>query len=325
VTGRILFEPDLDTSILKTRQIGLIGYGSQGRAQALNLRDSGFAPLIGLRPGPSFETASRDGFAPASPQEVSSASDIIMLLTPDETHAEICDRIVTPSARDGTHIGFSAGFSVHYGVCRIRKGLRPILAAPKGPGSVLREKYKQGMGIPALVAARDGDAEGLEIAKAYATALGCARAGVVVTTFREEAIADLFGEQSVLCGGLVELMKGAFGVLVDRGYAPEVAYIECVSEVEYMASLIARVGLADLEKHISSTAFYGGVTRGRRVIDRGTRKRLESVLDEIESGRFYEEFRRSVELAGSRRPGSGDLERMERARTAFRTESEDAR
>jgi ketol-acid reductoisomerase len=247
-----------------------------------------------------------------------------MLLTPDETHAKICDQVISPSARNGSYIGFAAGFSVHYGVCRIREGLHPILVAPKGAGSVLRERYNSGRGIPALVAARPGDAAGLEIAKACAKALGCASAGVVTTTFREEAIADMFGEQCVLCGGLVELMKAAFDILVERGYRPEVAYIECVAEVESMASLISRVGLADLGRHISSTAFYGGATRGCRVIDSATRKRLEGILDDIESGRFYAEFRRHTGPAGDRRPDRGEFERMERARKAFRTEDRDA-
>jgi ketol-acid reductoisomerase len=325
VIRRILFDRDLDTSVLKTRRIGIIGYGSQGRAQALNLRDSGFEPLVGLRPGRSFEAAEGDGFRPLSPGEVSSLSDVIMVLTPDETHAEVCSQEIFPSASDGTRIGFAAGFSIHYGVVSMRSGLHPILVAPKGPGRVLRKRFKTGAGIPALVAARDDDLEGLEIAKAYAKALGCARSGVVETTFREEAIADLFGEQCVLCGGLVELMKASFGVLVERGYTPEAAYIECISEVEYMASLISRAGLVDLEKHISTTAFYGGATRGPRVIDAGVRKRLETILDEIEDGRFYEEFRRFTEGSRGRPAASDELERIERARAAFITGDEDER
>jgi len=324
VTGKILFEPDLSTSALRTRQIGIIGYGSQGRAQALNLRDSGFIPLIGLRQGPSFETAARDGFIPAALTDVASTADIVMVLTPDETHAEVCERHVFPAAAEGTHIGFAAGFTVHYGVVRMREGLHPIMVAPKGPGRVLRQRFKSGGGIPALVAAHDNDPDGLEIAKAYAKALGCGRAGVVETTFREETVADLFGEQSVLCGGLVELMKTAFEILVDRGYTPEVAYIECIAEVEYIASLISRVGLADLGSHISSTASYGGSTRGARVVGADFRKRLESILDEIESGSFYEEFRKHTEGDRGVPVEHERLERIERARKTFGSENEDA-
>ena len=324
MTGKTLFEPDISTSALRTRQIGIIGYGSQGRAQALNLRDSGFIPLIGLRPGPSFETASRDGFIPAAPTDVASGADIVMVLTPDETHAEVCERHIFPAAAEGVHIGFAAGFTVHYGVVRMREGLHPIMVAPKGPGSVLRRRFKSGGGIPALVAAQDDDPDGLEIVKAYAKALGCGRAGVVETTFREEAVADLFGEQSVLCGGLVELMKTAFDILVDRGYTPEVAYIECIAEVEYIASLISRVGLADLGSHISSTAYYGGLTRGARVVGADFRKRLEGMLDEIENGSFYEEFRKYTDGDREVPVERERLERIERARKTFGSENEDA-
>jgi ketol-acid reductoisomerase len=324
VTGRILFESDLSTSALKTRQIGIIGYGSQGRAQSLNLRDSGFVPLIGIRPGPSFDAASQDGFSPTRPADAASGSDIIMVLTPDETHADICNNHIFPAAAEGTHIGFAAGFTVHYGVVRMPEGLHPIMVAPKGPGHVLRRRFLSGGGIPALVAAQGDDAEGLEIAKAYAKALGCARAGVVETTFREEAVADLFGEQTVLCGGLVELMKTAFDILVDRGYTPEVAYIECIAEVEYIASLISKVGLADLAGHISSTAFYGGTSRGVRVVGADIRERLEGILDEIENGHFYEEFRGYAQGRITPRTEPGRLERIERARKEFEGGQKDA-
>jgi ketol-acid reductoisomerase len=291
----------------------------------LNLRDSGVTVLVGVRPGPSFERAHQDGFGPTSPITVVRDADLVMVLTPDETHAEVCKRYVFGHARDGTHIGFAAGFSIHFGVVRPPRGLRPIMVAPKGPGSVLRASYESGRGIPAMVAAAEGDFDGLELARAYAVALGCGRAGIVTTTFREEAIADLFGEQCVLCGGLTELMRAAFDTLVDRGYAPEVAYIECVAEVEYIASLISRVGLAGLGDHISSTAAYGGATRGPRIFSPELRERLNHVLDEIEDGRFYEEFRK---------PGTGSMGRthyrevfqaIERARSAFEVGDRDGK
>jgi ketol-acid reductoisomerase len=324
VTGKILFDPDLSSTALTSRQIGVIGYGAQGRAQALCLRDSGLDPLIGVRPGPSFEAASRDGFTPAPPADVSSISDVVMVLTPDETHADVCTQQIFPAAVRGAHIGFAGGFTVHYGAVHIPEGFHPIMVAPKGPGRVLRERFKRGGGLPALIAARDNDPDGLEIAGAYAKALGCGRAGVIETTFREEAVADLFGEQAVLCGGLAELMKTAFDILVDRGYTPEVAYIECVAEVEYIASLMSRVGLADLVSHISSTASYGGSTRGPRVVGPGLRKRLEGILDEIESGRFYEEFRTYADGFGSAPADRERLERMDRARKALRSDNDNA-
>jgi ketol-acid reductoisomerase len=325
VTGRILFESDLDSSILQDRRITIIGYGSQGRAQALNLRDSGFSPTVGLRRGTSFDRACRDGFDPVPPAEVVPGADIVMILTPDESHAEVCNELVFPAAGEGTHVGFGAGFTVAFGTVRMPERLHAFLVAPKGPGSVLRRAYTEGGGIPALVAAADDAKPGLAVAEAYAKALGCGRAGVVRTTFREEAIADLFGEQVVLCGGLVELMKTAFDTLVDRGYTPEVAYIECIAEVEYIASLISRVGLKDLGEHISSTAYYGGATRGPRVVGREVRKRLESILDEIEDGRFFDEFRRFTGGPGRTLPRPPGLERLERARTAFGIEDRDER
>jgi ketol-acid reductoisomerase len=280
--------------------------------------------LIGVRPGASLEAASRDGFSPEPPQDVARQADVIMVLTPDETHAEVCRRDIFPAAPDGARVGFAAGLSVHYGVVRMREGLKAIMVAPKGAGRVLRLRFRSGGGIPALVAAEADDPEGMEIAKAYATALGCARAGIIETTFREEAVADLFGEQTVLCGGLVELMKTAFDILVDRGYTPEVAYIECIAEVEYIASLISRVGLANMPGHISSTALYGGSTRGPRVVGTEIRKRLEGILDEIESGSFYKEFSRHAGVAGVTEDERARLERIERARKAFGSEEEDA-
>jgi ketol-acid reductoisomerase len=325
VTARILFDRDLDFSILEGLRIAIIGYGSQGRAHALNLRDSGFPPAIGLRPGPSFDRAGRDGFVPVSPHEAVSGAGFVMILTPDESHAEVCRDDVFPVAADGTYIGFAAAFTVHFGVVRMREGLRPVLVAPKGPGSVLRRTFEEGRGIPAMVAAAGDETRGLELAGAYARALGCGRAGVLRTTFREEAVADLFGEQCVLCGGLVELMKESFGVLVDRGYTPEAAYIECVAEVEYIASLVSRVGLAGLYDNISTTAAYGGLSRGPRVLGPDVRTRLERILDEIEDGRFYEEFRRLAGRLGDEQGVRKALERMERARAGFKTEDGDER
>lgn len=325
MTGRILFESDLDSSILQDRRIAIIGYGSQGCAQALNLRDSGFSPAVGLRRGASFDRACRDGFDPVPPAEAVAGAGIVMILTPDETHAEVCSEDVFPAAGEGTHVGFGAGFTVAFGIVRMPEVLNAFLVAPKGPGSVLRRTYTQGGGIPALVAAGDDDKPGLAIARAYAKALGCGRAGVVRTTFREEAVADLFGEQSVLCGGLVELMKSAFDTLVDRGYTPEVAYIECIAEVEYIASLISRVGLKNLGEHISSTAYYGGATRGPRVVGPETRRRLQGILDEIEDGRFFEEFKRFTRGPGRDLSPEPGLERLERAREAFKSEERDGR
>ncbi len=311
---KILLDRDIDISAISDRKVGLIGYGSQGRAQALNLRDSGFTPLIGIREGPSQEMARGDGFDTLSIARVSAECGILMVLTPDETHPEICNKLLLPNASAGTAIGFAAGFSVHFGLVSIPASHPVFLAAPKGPGAVLRQRFTEGTGIPAIVASRGGERAGMAIALAYAKAIGCGRSGVIQASFREEAVADLFGEQCVLAGGMIELMKSAFDVLVDRGFPPVIAYIECIAEVEYMASLISRVGLAHLEDHISSTAFFGGATRGKRVIDESTKERLLVVLDEIESGKFFNEFSECLASGEGLPSGPWASEVLERAR-----------
>jgi ketol-acid reductoisomerase len=311
---KILLDRDIDTSAISGRQLGLIGYGSQGRAQALNLRDSGFNPLIGVREGRSKDAAGSDGFHPLSIERVSTECGILMVLTPDETHADICDNLILPNVSPRAAIGFGAGFSVHFGLVNIPASHPVFLAAPKGPGAVLRQRFIEGTGIPAIVASRDNGPEGMAMALAYAGAIGCGRSGVIRASFREEAVADLFGEQCVLAGGMIELMKSAFDVLVDRGFPPEIAYIECIAEVEYMASLISRVGIAHLKDHISSTAFFGGATRGRRVIDESTKEKLLAVLDEIESGKFFSEFRESLASGEGLPSGVWSSEVLERAR-----------
>jgi ketol-acid reductoisomerase len=314
---KVLLDPDIDISAISGKRVCLIGYGSQARAQALNLRDSGFTPAIGVRKGPSEDRARQDGFDPLIPRRAARESDIIIILTPDETHGEVCRNEVLPDAPPGAAIGFGAGFSVHFGLVDIPPAHPVFLAAPKGPGAVLRQRYIEGSGIPAIVASRDDGPEGLAIALAYAGAIGCGRTGIIKASFREEAVADLFGEQVVLSGGMIELMKRAFDVLVDRGFPPEIAYIECIAEVEYMASLISRVGLAGLEDNISSTAFFGGATRGKRVIDDRTRDRMLEVLDEIESGRFVSEFRERLASGEGLPEGPWRSDALEKARARF--------
>lgn len=318
---RVLLEGDLDTSILEHNQVGIIGYGSQGRAQALNLRDGGFTPLVAVRRGRSFEKALADGFAPLEIEEAARRADIIMLLAPDEAQADLCHNRIIPHAKSHAFLGFAAGFSVHFGLIRFPNHIRVFLAAPKGPGSILRSRFEAGGGIPGLIASLNDDREEWLVAMAYAKAIGCARAGVIETTFREETLADLFGEQCVLSGGLVALMKAAFDVLVARGCTPEVAYIECIGEVEYMASLISRVGLARLEDYISSTAYYGGATRGSRVIDDGVRQRLAVIFDEIEQGKFLKEFQGYVASGKRGLAADSDLSILEAARSSLKAAS----
>lgn len=316
MTGRkVFFEKDLDTSPLVPKRIGIVGYGSQGRAQALNLRDSGFNPIVGLRAGKSFERALADGLRPVSVAQAAKESDVVVLLTPDETQRNVLASDIIPNIRQGAFLGFATGFNVHFGLVDLPASIKVFLVAPKGPGNVLRRRFEAGAAIPALVASLRNDPDELAVALAYAKAIGCGRVGVIETTFAEEAIADLFGEQAVLCGGLVELMISAFDVLVKRGYAPEVAYIECVSEVEYITDLIARVGLAKLGEHISSTALYGGAASGARLVDEGVRKKLEAILDEIEDGRFVAEFRKYAAGRSRRSPVRRDLSALDAARS----------
>jgi ketol-acid reductoisomerase len=319
VTGtKVLFDEDLDDSPLRLKRIGIIGYGSQGRAQVLNLRDSGFHPIIGVRPGKSFDAAARDGHEVVAVEDACRRCDVIMMLVPDEAQPDVCSRSVFPHARRGTMLGFATGFNIHFGLIKVPDHLRTFLAAPKGPGRVLRERYQAGGGIPALVASLGDDPEALLVALAYAKAIGGGRAGVIRTTFAEEAIADLFGEQSVLAGGMIDLMKAAFDVLVKRGYTPEVAYIECISEVEYMASLISRVGPTKLGEHISSTAFYGGHTRGERIVDEGVRAKLRGILEEIEDGRFVAEFRQYAATGRAAMPSGPEGDALEAARLSLK-------
>jgi ketol-acid reductoisomerase len=312
--GRVLFERDLDVSPLRGKRIGIVGYGSQGRAQALNLRDGGFNPLVGVRPGSSFERARTDGFEPGCVDGVARESDLVVLVVPDEVQPDLCKQEIFPNCRQGVWVGFATGFNVHFGLIAPPPGVGFFLAAPKGAGAILRQRFEQGGGLPAVVGSLGDDPQGLALAKAYAAAIGCGRAGVVESTFREEAIADLFGEQCVLTGGLVELMKAAFDVLVERGYSAEVAYIECIQEVEYMAALISRVGLAALGERISSTAWYGGSTRGARLVDETVRRKMTGILDEIESGAFAREFLANVRDGHGSPAPTGDMTRLEQAR-----------
>ncbi|MGQ9602869.1 MAG: ketol-acid reductoisomerase [bacterium] len=274
---------------LRDLTIGIIGYGSQGRAQALNLRDSGITPLVSVRRGRSWDLAAGDGFSLLSIEDLSRRSDIVMVLVPDEIHGEICSQRIFPNLKKGGYVGFAAGFSVFSGLVRIPKDKKAFLVAPKGPGEILRKRYQQGGSLASLVASFNNDPEVLDLARQYAAAIGCGEV-CIETTFADEAVADLFGEQCVLAGGMVELMKAAFRILVENGFDPRIAYIECISEVEYMASLIARVGLKALGSNISSTAWYGGYTRGRRLIDDRVRGKMKEILEEIVSGKFSREF-----------------------------------
>ncbi len=288
---RVYREDDAKLDCLKGRNVAVIGYGNQGRAHALNLRDSGLTVIVGQRPGTSFERAVADGFAPVPVLEATGQADLVVLTLPDETAAATYVKSVGPSLRPGKTLGFAHGFNVRFGLIDPPEGVDVIMVAPKGPGSLLRALYVEGKGLPSLVAVeRNASGQALATALAWAAGIGSTRAGVVETTFAAETETDLFGEQTVLCGGVTALMKAAFETLVEAGYEPEFAYLECVHELKQIVDLIYEAGLSGMRARISNTAEYGDLTRGPRMVSEATRREMRRVLDEIRSGAFAREW-----------------------------------
>ncbi len=280
-------ENDVDRSALENRRVAVLGYGSQGRAHALNLKDSGIDVVVGLRPqGASWKRAEADGLAVMEPAEAVRDAAITVFLTPDLTQGELY-RSVEPSLGKNAAILFAHGFNIHYGQVEPREDLDVVLIAPKGPGDLVRRQYEEGHGVPCLVAvAQDATGNALKLALAYAQGIGGARAGVIETTFAEETETDLFGEQAVLCGGATELVVAGFETLVEAGYQPEVAYYECMHELKLIVDLLHEGGLKKMHEFISETAAWGDLKSGPRVIDAHARKRMQEVLDDIRDGTF---------------------------------------
>ncbi len=289
---RIFYEADASLDFLRSKKIGIIGYGSQGHAQAQNLRDSGLQVTVAARPGSAtYEKAVEDGFTPVSAHEASENSDIIQILTPDHAQAAIYQKDIAPAMKAGRTLLFSHGFNIHYGQIIAPKEVDVVMVAPKGPGHLVRSEYVRGAGVPALVAIhQDASGHALETALAYASGIGATRAGVIETTFKEETETDLFGEQSVLCGGVSELIKAGFDTLVEAGYQPEIAFFECMHELKLIVDLIYRGGLAYMRYSISDTAEYGDLSRGKRIINDQTRAEMKKILEEIQSGQFAREW-----------------------------------
>ncbi len=289
---KVYYEQDADLSILKDKVIAVIGYGSQGHAHALNLRDSGLKVIVGLKPGgPSWDRAKADGFEPLLPKEACEKADIIMILVPDQTQPALYRECIEPVLKPGKMLLFAHGFNIHYNQIVPPSEVDVALVAPKGPGHLVRREYQRGAGVPCLVAIHQ-DATGKALAKAlaYAKGIGGARAGVIETTFKEETETDLFGEQVVLCGGVSALMKAAFETLVEAGYQPEIAYFECLHELKLIVDLIYEGGLAFMRYSISDTAEYGDLTRGPRIINEHVRAEMKKILKEIQSGEFAREW-----------------------------------
>jgi ketol-acid reductoisomerase len=272
-------------------RVAVIGYGNQGKAHALNLRDSGIEVIVGQRAGKSFDRASDDGFAPMPVSEASSSADLLLLTLPDESASDTYARDIAPALRVGQTLGFVHGFNIRFGFIQPPGEVDVIMIAPKGPGTLLRSLYVDGKGLPALMAihqAASGRAK--RTALAWAAGIGSARAGVVETTFAAETETDLFGEQVVLCGGVTALTKAAFEILVEAGYEPEYAYLECVHELKQVVDLIYEQGLSGMRERISNTAEYGDLTRGPRIVGREARTAMKQILEEIRSGAFAKEW-----------------------------------
>ena len=288
----IFYERDAKPETLKGKTIAILGYGSQGHAQAQNLRDSGYKVIVGLEPTrASAQQARADGMVVVAPDEAAKRADWIHVLTPDETQAAMYEQYVKPYLHPGKILGFSHGFSIHFKTIVPPDDVDVVMIAPKSPGHLLRRVYSEGRGVPSLIAIQqDASKRAHEYALAYAYGIGSTRAGVLQTTFKEETESDLFGEQAVLCGGLTSLIKKGFETLVDAGYAPEIAYFECLHEVKLIVDLIYEGGLGRMRHSISNTAEYGDLTRGEQVVGDATRAAMKKTLADIQSGEFAREW-----------------------------------
>lgn len=286
------YDDDANLDLFKEKTVAIIGYGSQGHAHALNLKDSGVNVVVGLYAGSkSAAKATSEGLKVLSVAEASAAADLIMILLPDEAQKSVYLEEIKPNLKAGKVLAFAHGFNIHFGQVVPPEDVDVIMVAPKGPGHLVRRTYAQGEGVPALFAVyQDASGEARDRALAYAKGIGGTRAGVLETSFREETETDLFGEQVVLCGGLSELIKSGFETLVNAGYQPEIAYFECLHEVKLIVDLVVEGGLAKMRDSISNTAEYGDYTRGPRIVTDATRAEMRKILKEIQSGQFAREF-----------------------------------
>src|SRR5579872_3740650 len=290
---RVYYDRDADVNLIKAKKVAVIGYGSQGNAHANNLRDSGVKDVVvALRPGSaSAQKAEAVGIKVLNPAEAAKWADVVMVLAPDELQAGIYNNDLKPNMREGAAIAFAHGLSIHFRLIEARPDMDVFMIAPKGPGHTVRSEYLRGGGVPCLVAVdQDKSGNALEIALSYASAIGGGRSGVIETTFKEECETDLFGEQSVLCGGLTSLIIAGYETLVEAGYAPEMAYFECLHEVKLIVDLIYEGGIANMRYSISNTAEYGDYTRGSRIVTDATKAEMKRILNEIQTGQFVREF-----------------------------------
>ncbi|MDA7932602.1 ketol-acid reductoisomerase [Mariniblastus sp.] len=302
----MFFESDINSQALENLCVAMIGYGSQGRGQAMNLRDSGINVVVGLREGgKSWNQAVSEGWAPLSMEEAAKQADVVCMMCPDMAQPQVYRDIVAPNLKPGSTVLFSHGFCIHYGAITVAPENNVVMLAPKGPGGMVRRQYEEGSGVPGLVAVhQDATGNALDIALSYGWAIGAARAGIIQTTFPEETETDLFGEQAVLCGGLTELITAGWETLVEAGYQPDVAYFECLHEVKLIVDLIYEGGIARMHEFISDTAAYGDLVSGKRIITDETRANMKAVLKDIQDGTFAKQWQ---EEAAS---GSANFKRM---------------
>lgn len=288
----VYYDKDADLSIIQGKQVAILGYGSQGHAHANNLKESGVSVVVGLRPNSkSAAKAQAAGLEVKSIEEAVSGSDLIMVLAPDEHQAALYQDQIAPNIKQGATIAFAHGFNIHFEQIEPREDLDVVMIAPKGPGHLVRSTYKEGGGVPTLIAVfQDASGMAQKTALSYASANGGGRAGIIETTFREETETDLFGEQAVLCGGATALVQAGFETLTEAGYAPEMAYFECLHELKLIVDLMYQGGIANMRYSISNTAEYGDLTRGPRVVTQETKAEMRKILDEIQSGKFAREF-----------------------------------
>jgi ketol-acid reductoisomerase len=289
---KMYYDADADLGVLKGKKVAIIGFGSQGHAQALNLRDSGVDVIVSEVPGtPNYELAVKYGFKPVSASEAAAQAQVVQILTQDHVQAMLYENDLKPQMTKGKTLLFSHGFNIHFGQIVPGPDIDVIMVAPKGPGHLVRSEYEKGAGVPCLVAVeQDASGKALATALAYAKGIGATRAGVLQTTFREETETDLFGEQCVLCGGVSELVKAGFDTLVEAGYAPEIAYFECFHELKLIVDLFYQGGLKYMRYSVSDTAEYGDYTRGPRIVTEETRDEMRQILYEIQTGEFAKEW-----------------------------------
>jgi ketol-acid reductoisomerase len=312
----MFYDDDADLHLLDGKTVAIIGYGSQGHAHALNLKDSGVDVLVGLRPdSASVEKAKAHGLEVLEPADAASRGDVVMMLVPDELHAQVWESGVKDGIASGNLLLFGHGFSIHYEQIVPPPDVDVALVAPKGPGHLVRRQYTEGSGVPALVAVQqDASGNALNLALAYAKGIGGTRGGVIETTFKDETETDLFGEQAVLCGGLTELIRAGYETLVDAGYDPRLAYFECLHEVKLIVDLMYEKGIAGMRYSISNTAEYGDLTRGKRVISDATREAMKTILGEIQDGTFAREW------IAENRAGQENFKRMREEQAGHQVE-----